>query len=93
MESRQVIKLEVRQRQIRASADPAASEADDLQVEARGAEAPRVAVPDHHELDELLLCEARRASDALLKASAALHAASSVVLDAVAALREERGNR
>lgn len=50
-------------------------------------------VLDHSELDMLLLREARRAADELKRASVALQAASAVVLEAVAALHEERENR
>lgn len=94
MESRQVIKLEVRSRPQPdpGSHDTVIPDGDPIACPAGPTESSVEAL-DHRELDAMLLREARRASDALLKASAALHAASSVVLEAVAALREERDRR
>lgn len=95
MESRHVSWLEMRgrRRDMRCAAGPAKPMPDDPEAEMADADDSALAALGHRELDGLLLCEARRARDSLLNASAALHAASSVALDAVAARREEREDR
>ncbi len=95
METRNVIKVIVSRFEqpisLRAgSPDDGQATARDEPVEEEGEGEPML---DHRELDRLLLREARQAADELKKASVALQAASAVVLEAVAALHEERENR
>lgn len=94
METWNVIKLvvggsEQPMRLLGGSADARPAAARDKPGDEENAGEP---VLDHSELD-MLLREARRAADELKRASVALQAASAVVLEAVAALHEERENR
>lgn len=95
MESRHVVRLEMRGRRRHTPCPAGAANLmpDDPEAELADADEGALAALDHREPDKLLMRGARRASDSLLEASTALQAASSAVLDVVAALREERESR